>query len=585
MVGLRALPEFGRFSSGDSHGGSMIKRLQTFFILFALMLPASTLSARAIAMPQASGTAATTQDQPVARRLVNFGGTLRDQAGQPVTGGVVGVRFAIYGVQQGGTPLWTETQNIQPDGYGNYVTLLGSTSSDGLPLDLFSSGDSRWLEVQVQLPGVEAQPRILIVSVPYALKAVDADTLGGRPSSAFVLAQPSVKADASSLSNVADVSGKGPNTTTNAISGTTQNQITKWVDSSGTLGDSAVTETGGNVGIGTTTPQAQLHVQSAPGVSSYMRIGAPADQQAAISFADDTNGQDAVLYRPQGTRDFRLWTPTAGDIFSFTQDGRVGMGTANPQAKFHLEATQSSYFMIRSPISQQSAISFADTTNGHDFIMYRVQGTRDFSMWTPSAGDFVRITQNGRMGLYNAAPNFTLDVNGQINAAGGLCINGTCKASGPIGSLTSLTAGAGLTGGGASGDVALSLNAAALTRAITYLAGCDTCSVLQDTDDQKTIYQNVLPSPAHLVINSVTCYADAGTLNVNAPTINLQRDDGSPANVLASDLQCLPGGGNSSSSFSGTENIMNPNDKLDFVMTTAGGVAKRVTVVITATVN
>src|SRR3990170_1578308 len=36
---------------------------------------------------------------------------------------------------------------------------------------------------------LEEQPRILLVSVPYALKAADAETLGGKPASAFVLAR------------------------------------------------------------------------------------------------------------------------------------------------------------------------------------------------------------------------------------------------------------------------------------------------------------------------------------------------------------------------------------------------------------
>ncbi len=35
-------------------------------------------------------------------------------------------------------------------------------------------------------PGPPEQPRVLLVAVPYALKAVDADTLGGKPASAFL---------------------------------------------------------------------------------------------------------------------------------------------------------------------------------------------------------------------------------------------------------------------------------------------------------------------------------------------------------------------------------------------------------------
>jgi hypothetical protein len=117
---------------------------------------------------------------------------------------------------------------------------------------------------------------------------------------------------------------------------------------------------------------------------------------------------------------------------------------------------------------------------------------------------------------------------------------------------------------------------AARTRGINYLAGCDTCTALADTDDQRTIYYNVV---GPMTINSVTCFSDAGT-----PTINLQRDDGSPANILTSDLTCSTSGA-TSTSVSGPESVLNLNDKLDFVMVTAGGVAKRVTVVVKTTLN
>jgi hypothetical protein len=120
--------------------------------------------------------------------LVNFSGTLTDLDGKPLTG-LAGVTFYLYKDSQGGAPLWMETQNVRPNSAGRYSVMLGSTSSTGLPADLFSSGEARWLGVQVQ--GQAEQPRILLLSVPYALKALDAETIHGMPISAFVLANPS----------------------------------------------------------------------------------------------------------------------------------------------------------------------------------------------------------------------------------------------------------------------------------------------------------------------------------------------------------------------------------------------------------
>src|SRR5215471_12107881 len=120
-------------------------------------------------------------------KLINFSGTLSDLNGKPLTG-VQGVTFVLYGTQQGGNPLWMETQNITPEHNGQYTATLGVTTAQGLPADIFVSGEARWLAVRVV--GQPEQPRVLLVAVPYALKAADAQTVGGLSPSAFVLAVP-----------------------------------------------------------------------------------------------------------------------------------------------------------------------------------------------------------------------------------------------------------------------------------------------------------------------------------------------------------------------------------------------------------
>ena len=65
--------------------------------------------------------------------------------------------------------------------------MLGITQNDGVPVDLFSSTEARWLGVQFIRSGEVEQPRVRLVSVPYALEAVDAGMLGGRPASAYLL--------------------------------------------------------------------------------------------------------------------------------------------------------------------------------------------------------------------------------------------------------------------------------------------------------------------------------------------------------------------------------------------------------------
>jgi hypothetical protein len=121
--------------------------------------------------------------QPVPR-LLKFQQVLRDSTGAPYTG-VIAVRFSIYANSESGSPLWQETQNVDVDRQGHFEVVLGSSTSQGMPLNLFPAGESRWIGVQPLLPGAEERPRVLMVSVPYALQAGNAETLGGLPASAF----------------------------------------------------------------------------------------------------------------------------------------------------------------------------------------------------------------------------------------------------------------------------------------------------------------------------------------------------------------------------------------------------------------
>lgn len=157
----------------------MKREIKSFLLL--LLSPVVPLSSEAQCTNGANGCV-----QPVPH-LVKFSGAIKNVSGLPHNG-VVSIRFVIYGDATGGTALWQEVQNTQLDQQGHYEVALGVTGREGLPAELFASGEPRWLGVQPLLPGVEEQPRVLLVSVPYALKAGDANTLGGLPASAFAKA-------------------------------------------------------------------------------------------------------------------------------------------------------------------------------------------------------------------------------------------------------------------------------------------------------------------------------------------------------------------------------------------------------------
>jgi len=200
----------------------------------------------------------------VVPKLIPFSGTVSDASGKPPNT-VVGLTFAFYKDEQGGAPLWLETQNVQLDTTGHYTASLGATKPAGLPLDLFASGEARWLGVQPE--GQPEQPRVLVLAVPYALKAADAETVGGFPPSAFVLAAPStaMPASASIATQASDtVPVPPPNP---AVTGAgTVNFIPLW-DTTSDIVNSVLFQSGtgatARIGINTTTPAATLDVKGA----------------------------------------------------------------------------------------------------------------------------------------------------------------------------------------------------------------------------------------------------------------------------------------------------------------------------------
>jgi hypothetical protein len=195
-----------------------ILKLSFVGIVLAAILMLAGLPGRVMA--QQNNGAVSSPAASAIPQIIQFSGQLGGQPDETsggaarVPAGTVGITFMLFENEQGGTALWSETDNVQVNAQGNYTALLGSASPEGLPMNLFTSVQAHWLAVQPLLQGFGEQPRVLLVSAPYALKAGDAETIGGLPPSAFVR----VDASAGASGTIAGTSAG----TTTTVATTTQ---------------------------------------------------------------------------------------------------------------------------------------------------------------------------------------------------------------------------------------------------------------------------------------------------------------------------------------------------------------------------
>jgi hypothetical protein len=236
------------------------------------------------------------------------------------------------------------------------------------------------------------------------------------------------------------------------VSGTT-NYVSKFTGTN-TVGNSQIFDNGTNVGIGTATPGASIHVAGAinstptgdgflAGIQSgyaVIHLNGSAATGSYIDFSvsgTDTKGR--ILY--DNTNNYFGFNTNGSERLRITSTGDVGIGTTSPGASIHvagainsvptgdgfLAGIQSGYAVIHLNGSAATG-SFIDfSVSGTDTkgrILY--DNTNNYFGFNTNGSERLRITGTGNVGIGTTAPSEKLHVAGRIMASGsGFTLNPT----------------------------------------------------------------------------------------------------------------------------------------------------------------
>ena len=363
---------------------------------------------------------------------LNYQGSLANAADSAAVNATLEMTYRIYDSETDGTELWSETHPAVLVADGLFQVLMGSMTP--FPAGLFD-GSALWLQTEV---GTEVlTPRKPLVSAAYsqraeradhaatadwatdAQNAVRADTADHCPGlSSWTVSgddvyrltgkvgigtdSPLTELDVAGSVNADTYYGDGSNLT--GISGTADDDWT--ID-----GDDIYHETG-DVGIGTTTPDRNLHiyddVNNIIGIK-LENINTEGMSREGITFADE-NGSVAgiVTYDDNSTppNAMRIYNNRTGGVMTFwtgsvervrlTNDGKFGIGISTPSQTLDVDGAVS-----------------ATTYYGDGSNLTGISGTTD-NDWTIDGDNIYHET--GDVGIGTSSPSEKLHVQGTVKA-------------------------------------------------------------------------------------------------------------------------------------------------------------------------
>ncbi len=360
-------------------------------------------------------------------QTLSIGGVIRNDTGASVADGAVAMDFRLYTVESGGTAVWNESQSINVVN-GVYSHLLGSVNSlAGLNFNV-----SYWLGISIE-GAAELSPRTKLTLSPYAIMAGMSGTTNVFPQDGRVgigTTDPTAGKLFISASGDATQNEWGPDHSVYmrdsdhalymGADTETRSGYLQSTDIGTAHSNLALNPLGGNVGIGTTSPQTKLEVNG-----DIATVAQPNRYFHSSGFISNQIGQnsdfrdiDAGYYVVGGGLQFVAGGNT--DALRIQSGGNVGIGTSVPVGALHIHKPGAASIFLEDP----EGANYIIADNNKLFI------GRSLST-TPGNDMLVVDNASGNIGIGTGSPQAKLDVNGDVAIHGNLRVYGNVDIMNP----------------------------------------------------------------------------------------------------------------------------------------------------------
>ena len=192
-------------------------------------------------------------------------------------------------------------------------------------------------------------------------------------------------------------------------------------------------DSSGNVGIGTNSPQAALHV------SGPFNTNAPTGNGVLMGLYNNTHGyihlngssggyidfstsgvdhKGRILY--DNTSNYLRFDTNGTEKVRITSAGNVGIGTTNPSHLLTLETASSPGLKIKDTTQGATLLAFSQDSNSHIGTF----SAHPLVLDTNSA-ERMRVDSSGNVGIGTTSPSRTLHIGGPGGSSGGIMISPT----------------------------------------------------------------------------------------------------------------------------------------------------------------